>query len=158
MGMKSRYRLYRRNAGVFYSFDKVTGKRESLQTFDAKQAASLIDAKNEGHEQQAFNRQKARIYFSASDPNANTRTWKHVMDEITKTKNGETRERYERAFLDKALTPLNDIPLVQTSPEAIVDALEAGTVATNVFLRRLHNFAVRMHWLPQALIYCRSCG
>jgi hypothetical protein len=26
--------------------------------------------------------------------------------------------------------------------------LNAGTISTNMFLRRLHNFAVGMHWLP----------
>ena len=31
-------------------------------------------------------------------------------------------------------------------------ALKAGTVSTNVFLRRLHNFCVDMNWLPWPLI------
>ncbi len=26
--------------------------------------------------------------------------------------------------------------------------LKAGTVSTNVYLRRIHNYAVNMHWLP----------
>ena len=30
--------------------------------------------------------------------------------------------------------------------------LQAGTVSTNVFLRRLHNFCVDMNWLPWPLI------
>ena len=30
--MKQRFRIYRRQGGVFYLFDRVTGKRESLET------------------------------------------------------------------------------------------------------------------------------
>ena len=29
-----------------------------------------------------------------------------------------------------------------------LDVLDTGTVATNVFLRRIHNFALDMGWLP----------
>src|SRR2546426_12748597 len=118
--MKRRYRLYRRQGGVFYCFDNVSRKRESLQTYDEHQAQSLLDAKNESQEQQAFNRQKARIYFCASDPHANTRTWRHVMDEISRAKCGVTKERYERAFIDHALDSIRDTPLVQATPESLL--------------------------------------
>ena len=47
--MKTRYRLYRRN-GTFYFWDNDTGKRESLQTKDAKQARALLATKNEAHD------------------------------------------------------------------------------------------------------------
>lgn len=32
--MKPRFRLYRRKRGMFYLFDRITGKRESLETAD----------------------------------------------------------------------------------------------------------------------------
>jgi hypothetical protein len=29
-----------------------------------------------------------------------------------------------------------------------LDVLKKGSVSTNVFLRRAHNYAIGMHWLP----------
>jgi integrase len=34
----------------------------------------------------------------------------------------------------------------------ILKAIEAGTVSTNVYLRRIHNFAIGMGWLPWPLL------
>jgi hypothetical protein len=36
--------------------------------------------------------------------------------------------------------------------ELLLKVLQTGTVSTNVFLRRLHNFCVGMNWLPWPLI------
>ena len=38
--------------------------------------------------------------------------------------------------------------MFQTQPDHFLRVLEQGTVATNVFLRRLHNFALDVGWLP----------
>jgi len=149
--MKNRYRLYRRN-GTFYSWDNVTSKRESLETKDRKQAQALLQTKNEAHQQPAFSLQKARIYLLESNPSLVKRTWKNVMDEITRTKEGTTKERYERAFADTALDLIRNGTLLETKAEELFNVLAAGTVATNVFLRRLHNFALDMNWLPCSII------
>ena len=45
--MKPRYRIYRRQGGVFYVFDRETGRRESLQTANATVAHRLLHARNE---------------------------------------------------------------------------------------------------------------
>ena len=37
---------------------------------------------------------------------------------------------------------------VATHSAQFLKVLEAGSVATNVFLRRIHNFALDMSWLP----------
>ena len=42
--------------------------------------------------------------------------------------------------------------IIETPGEALLNVLQAGTVSTNVFLRRLHNFCVDMNWLPWPLI------
>ena len=42
--------------------------------------------------------------------------------------------------------------IIETPGEALLNAMHAGTVSTNVFLRRLHNFCVDMNWLPWPLI------
>jgi len=45
--MKTRFRLYRRQDGIFYLFDRQTGQRESLTTDDPHVAQRLLHAKNE---------------------------------------------------------------------------------------------------------------
>ena len=37
---------------------------------------------------------------------------------------------------------------METQAEHFLKVLHAGTVATNVYLRRIHNFALDMNWLP----------
>jgi hypothetical protein len=64
--------------------------------------------------------------MAARDPEIARRTWQAPMDEMTRTKTG---------------------PL-ETHSARFLKVLEAGSVATNVFLRRLHNFALDMNWLP----------
>jgi integrase len=41
---------------------------------------------------------------------------------------------------------------LQTRPEHFVQGLEAGSASTNTFLRRLHNFALALAWLPWPLL------
>ena len=40
--MRLRYRIYHRQGGIFYLFDRQTGKRESLQTTDKASALRLV--------------------------------------------------------------------------------------------------------------------
>jgi len=42
--------------------------------------------------------------------------------------------------------------IIETPAELLLKVLQTGTVSTNVFLRRLHNFCVDMNWLPWPLI------
>jgi hypothetical protein len=147
--MKQRFRLYRRSvSGRFYSQDSVTGKQESLGTSDRIEAVRLLHSKNEADRQPSINLQIARAYLAAGDPEIMTRTWQAVMDEIVKTKQGSTRERYVRSFKEHALDPLRSLPILQTRPEHFLHALEVGTVSTNDILRQVQNFALDMTWLP----------
>ena len=147
--MKQRFRLYRRSSTRrFYIQDSVTGKQETLGTADRVEALRLLHSKNEADRQPAINLQIARAYLAAGDPDIMTRTWQVVMDELIKTKQGSTRERYVRSFKEHALDSLRSLPILQTRPEHYLHALEVGTVSTNDILRRLHNFALSMTWLP----------
>jgi hypothetical protein len=38
--------------------------------------------------------------------------------------------------------------IIETQAENLFQALKAGTVSTNVHLRKLHNFCLGMNWLP----------
>jgi integrase len=49
---------------------------------------------------------------------------------------------------DKAFDAIRGLPVLETRPEHFLRVLEAGTVCTNIFLRRLQNFALDMSWLP----------
>src|SRR5512136_1309092 len=100
--MKPRYRIYRRQGGVFYLFDRHTGKRESLETDDEAVAKRLLHAKNEAQQQPLINRQIARAYLAVGDPEITRRQWQTVMEEIIKLKHGETQERWLRASKDHA--------------------------------------------------------
>ena len=95
--MNQRFILFRRG-GVFYTEDTATGKQASLRTRDAAEAQTLLHARNESFRQPALNLQIARAYLAGSDPEVATRTWKTVMDEMTRTKTGNTRDRHERAM------------------------------------------------------------
>ncbi|MCL4176583.1 MAG: tyrosine-type recombinase/integrase [Verrucomicrobia bacterium] len=150
--MKPRFRLYRRHAGMFYLFDRLTGKRESLETSDPAAARRLLHARNEAQQQPLINRQIARAYLAASDPEIGRRTWRIVFDEIVKTKHGPTQERWFRASRDHAFDLIRDLPVFETQADHFLKVLERGRVATNVFLRRLHNFAVDVGWLPWPIL------
>lgn len=150
--MKPRFRLYRRHGGVFYLFDRQTGKRESLTTADPHVATRLLHAKNEAQQTPLVNRHIARAYLAAGDPEISRRTWQDAMEAHVKTKKDANRERWERAILDSAFDPLRNLLIFETQPDHFLRVLDKGTVATNVFLRRLHNFAVDVGWLPWPVI------
>lgn len=42
--------------------------------------------------------------------------------------------------------------IIETPGELLLQVMQVGTVSTNVYLRRLHNFCVDMNWLPWPLI------
>jgi len=149
--MNQQFILFRR-AGVFYVEDTTTGKQTSLRTKDAAEAKTLLHARNESVRQPVLNLHIARAYLAASDPSVATRTWQVPMDEMTRTKTGPTRIRHERAMKDKAFDLIRDLPILETNATHFLKVLRAGSVATNVYLRRIHNFALDMSWLPWPVI------
>jgi integrase len=116
------------------------------------EAERLLHSRNEAQQQPAVNLQIARAYLATSDPEITKRTWQTVMDEVVKLKRGDTQRRWLVATKDKALAGLRSRPLVETHAEHFLRALEFGKVSTNVYLRRLHNFALAMNWLPVPII------
>jgi integrase len=145
--MKQRFILFRR-AGVFYYEDTTTGQQLSLRTKDETEALTLLHSKNEAHRQPVLNLRIARTYLTATDPEVAKRTWQAPMNEMTKTKTGPTRHRHEVAMKDKAFDLIRNLPILETQPAHFLKVLELGTVSTNVYLRRIHNFALDMNWLP----------
>jgi integrase len=150
--MKQRYRMFRRENGIYYSLDTIGNKRNSLNTTDPAQAKRLLNALNEACQQPAVNLQIAQVYLQHSDPDFIKRTWQHVMDEMGRTKSGSTKKRWDVATKDKAFDGIRSLVLIKTQAEHLLDTMHNGTVSTNVFLRRIHNFALDMNWLPRSII------
>ena len=94
----------------------------------------------------------ARVYWKAGDSAAATRDWEFVMGELVRTKKGDTCYRWDTAIKDRAFAPLRQLPVVETKAEHFLSVLAVGTVSTNVYLRRIHNFALDMSWLPAPII------
>jgi integrase len=148
--MKTRYRLIRRGNrnGAFYYVDTQTGKRTSLCTRDEDKARQVINSKNQAERQPEINLQIAKAYLAAADERFVNRTWREVMAEFVGLKTGSNRTRSERAIMDKSFDSIRDLQLIETRPEHFLRVLESGKVSTNNYLRRFHNFALDMGWLP----------
>lgn len=149
--MKNRFRLFKRN-NTYYCQDTDTGKQTSLRTKDRVAAGRLIHAKNEALLQPALNLQIARAYLTAADADYASRTWQCVMDEALTLKKDATRTRWIRACKDRAFDFIRDRPLIETRSQHLLESLRRGTVSTNIFLRRMHNLALDMDWLPRPII------
>jgi integrase len=150
--MKQRYHVFRRENGIYYSLNNLTRKRESLNTTKPEEAQRLLNALNEACNQPAINLQIARVYLQHSDPDYAKRTWRFVMDRMAEPKSGNTRKRWDTAVKDPAFDTFRNLALIKTQAEHFLEALHQGTVSTNVFLRRIHNFALDMDWIPKAII------
>jgi integrase len=137
---------------VFYYEDTTTGKQLSLRTRSESDAVTLLNAKNESVRQPTLNLQIAKAYLAGTDNGVATRTWQQAIGALTDTKQGANKERWQRVVKDRALVPLLPRVIIETPSELLLKALQAGTVSTNVYLRRLHNFCVDMNWLPWPLI------
>lgn len=146
--MKNRYRVFRRGWGTYYCEDRVTKKQESLHTSDKNEAFRLVAAKNETHEGPAFSRQLARVYWKAGDPAAAKRDWQTVMAELVQLKQGKNQQRWLTAIKEKSFDSIRQLAILETRAEHFLRVLNIGTVSTNSYLRRLHNFALDMDWLP----------
>ena len=151
--MKQRFILYRRKVGgMFYVEDTETRKQESLGTKDRAEAKSLLNARNESVRQPQLNLQIAKAYLAGTDEGVATRTWQQALDAIVETKQGPTKDRWQRAAKEKALDLIRHRVIIETQAEHLFACLKAGTVSTNVHLRKLHNFCLAMNWLPWPLI------
>jgi integrase len=132
--------------------DTTTGKRTSLGTTNEDEARQIIEAKINSQRQPVLNLQIAKAYLAGSDKGMTTRTWQNAIDALMSAKKGANQHRWKTAAKDKALATLLPQVIIESKGEAILKVLQMGTVSTNVYLRRLHNFCVDMNWLPWPLV------
>ncbi len=145
--MKLPYRLFKKGNGYYFCEDRENGKQHSLRTKNEAEAVRLLNARNEAKLTPGFALHIAKAYLAAADPTVAKRKWRFVADELVQTKRGENAVRWQRALKDKALARILDLKLIETRAEHFLAAMKAGTVSTNVFLRRLHNFALGVGWV-----------
>jgi len=152
--MKQRYRLIRRGSrgDTFYCVDRKTGTRTSLKTADQDAARQIVEARNQAERLPAINLQIAKAYLAGTDAGITKRTWAQAMAALTATKQAANQARWLRVAKDKAYAPMLSLVITETPGELLLRVMEAGTVSTNIYLRRLHNFCMDMNWLPWPLI------
>ncbi len=148
--INTRYRLIRRGirGNAFYCVDSTTGKRTSLRTDSEDAASQIVEAKSQAERQPVLNLQISKAYLAGSDNGITTRTRQQALEALTNTKQDANKARWLKVAKDRALTPLWNRVIIETPGELLLRVMQVGTVSTNVYLRRLHNFCVDMNWLP----------
>ncbi len=158
--MKNRYRIYIRDkysgGEVWWCQNNESGKRESLHTKDEAEARSLLAIRNQPHQSAAFHLQSARTHLSESKSKGANRTWQMVMDAIVNSKHGSTKIRWERAIKCKSFNHIRNLVVFESDSEDFLKVLADGKVSTNMYLRRLHNYAMDMNWLLAPVIAKRA--
>lgn len=132
-----------------YVHNRQTGSRESLHTKDETEALKLVQARNETVAQPALNREMAKVYLRAQDPEFCQRTWKHVAELIDAAYEGSTKKRFAKFVKSPPMKGLIGVKLVDTTAADFLAVLahEDAGVSTNVQLRILHNRALDIGWI-----------
>jgi len=146
------FRLFKGKSGCFFVENTVTKKQSSLRTRDKDEAQRLLAAKNEASKEPLVCLQMARTYLTAADPMMSQRTWTMVMNQMIHSKQGSTHKRWVTACKDPAFDVIRNLKLTETRADQFWDVLNSGTVSSNTFLRRLHNFTLDMNWILAPII------
>ena len=149
--MKKLYRMFRRG-NRYYAEHVETRRQTGLGTSDHAEAVRLWAAKKEAAQSPRLNLALARAYLGAHDQRMVERTWRGVMTEMVARAKPKSQARYDRAVREAAFDPLRDRTLIETTAEDFIAVLRAGTKSTNHFLRRLHNLALGLAWLPAQVL------
>ena len=84
-----------------------------------------------------MNLQLAQVYLMHGDPALTGRTWQNVMEQMSELKSGNTLRRWQTAMRDPAFDLIRQRKLIETTAEHFLAVLKAGSVSTNMFLRRI---------------------
>ena len=137
---------------MFYCVDNQTGKRTSLHTSDKDEALQIILAKNQAQRQPVLNLQIAKAYLAGTDSGVSTRIWQQAFEALIASKRGGNQIRWQTAAKDKAFDLIRHQVIIETQGETLLKVIRQGTVSTNIYLRRLHNFCLDMDWLLKPVI------
>ena len=154
--MQLKYRLYRRRNGVFYWQENNSRQQGTLKTSNRRDAERLLNAMNESHRVPTINLNLARAYLAAHDSKMAQRTWQAVMDEMATHGIETTQQRCARGFRSKAYDPIRNKPLIQTTSSDLLAVVHANGNCVAHYLRRLHNLALDIGWLPWPILAKRA--
>ncbi|MEO0454770.1 MAG: tyrosine-type recombinase/integrase [Verrucomicrobiota bacterium] len=149
-----RFKLFQRN-GWFYIEDNQTGKQQSLRTRDKENALELLRARNESASNPERAKRLARAYLAEADPDYAGRDLASVYEYIIAGKSGDDARRWRTAKKDQHIQHLIKKKLIDLTGEDILSTVRAGTVSTNIYLRRAHNFALDMGWIQARILPLR---
>lgn len=150
--MSLAFRLFRRKE-VYYVEETRTGRQSSLRTNCPAQAQCLHAAKNEAVRNPLLNLALAKTYLAAQDTQLVERKWSTVMQELSQVGRASTQERFVRAAASKAFNPIRNKKLVETTADDLLAILKNGRATTNLYLRRLHNFALGVGWIVSPVLH-----
>lgn len=139
---------------MLYAEEIATGLRKSLRTKNLEEAEKLLHAMNEAERNPQLNQRMAQVYMAGRDSKSLTRTWNDVLKAIIESKvdGSDIHYRWTTVSKDPAYRLILNKPLLETPAEMLLAVLKKGTVSTNVYLRRIQNFAIDMGWLPWPIL------
>lgn len=138
---------------MFYCEDTQERKQLSLGTKDRGEAMRLLEMKRQCAGDHAFSHLLLKTCIGSLDPLLAKRTWQTLMDEMCGRCQGEsTRKRYDRAVNSRSFDALRHKTLLETTSGDLLAALSKGKPSTHHFLRRFHNFALGMGWIPLPIL------
>lgn len=149
--MKKLYRLFRRGR-KYYCEHVETRKQTSLGTANETEALRLLAARNEADQRPTLNLALARTYMHAHDQKMIERTWEAVMAELCEHGKTSSKERAARAMKHVSFDFIRNRRIVETSAEDLLSILKGSCASTNHYLRRLHNLALGLGWLPWQIL------
>ena len=150
MNSEIKFALYRHHQT--YYIDQ-NGQQETLHTKNRTEATRLCDALNATGCLAGYDLQVAYADVVVSSSRVLDRTWQEAVDFIiARETTRSTRHRWQRFSKDQALASLWKLRVVETPAHQLLTRLKKGTASTNMYLRRLHDFAFDMNWLPWPIL------
>lgn len=149
--MKQRLRLFKRGK-TFYCEDTEAKRQTSLGTSNKTEAVRLLEIKRQSLGNPSFPQLLLRTCASVIDPRLATRTWNEAIDQMSANRKESTRKRTERAFAGKAFKYFRNKKIIETTAADLLDTLRDANTSTHHYLRRLHNLAHGLGWLPQPIL------
>lgn len=149
--MKQRFYMFKRGK-TFYFQDAQSGEQKSLGTQDKGEALRLLEIKRQSVSNPAFNQLMLKTCLSAHDGLLAKRTWTDVMNQMQTNGKPSTQLRCKRAVSNKALDLIRNKKLIETTSDDFLAILKNCRVSTNHYLRRFHNLALGLAWLPAPIV------
>jgi integrase len=144
--VKQRFWLFKRGK-TFYVQDSVTGEQKSLGTKDRGEATRLLEIKRQSQADPAFRQLLLRACVGP-DPLLGERRWGAVMDQMVAHGKESTRARCKRAIESRWFEKIRKVKLIETTADHFLGLLNSCPCSINHYLRRLHNLALGLGWLP----------